>query len=308
MPGGEKIPKLFDAIAQAVDSGVPIEKLSKVYGYKPDVLQKIHSVVRQVQKTGEDPEALLADSEPILQLYKKLPKPQAAPAAEEAPNPYMAGGRDKWGDAAAFPVSTDGGQPMKAIVKKVAAATGVRPEILFASAMEEGLQQVPKGGKFELPAGDFPVDGFRMLGVDDFGSLAPQLEKKYGMKLNYQPAEHTNEKGRVVKSANFRTMEDGLMAKALMYKDYQEKVLQKLRQENVSLDDDGLDFLTLQAYNAGPKVLDKYLKIYRETGTLDGSRFTQQAPEGEYKDIQSYVHSRRRFDPAKAMRQKKLFE
>lgn len=283
MPDKNPIPRIFTAIADAIDTGAPIDKLEKAYGYKADVLQGIHQYVRQ----GESQHPAI----PKL-IERFTPKPQYK---------YNIDGREKWSSFIDYPVTTDENKPMRQLVTETAKKYGIKPEILYASAMEEGMNTTVRGQAFNPGAN---VDGFKQLGLDDL-----QTYVKQGDGIPYTPKNYINEKNRHVKSGTFNNMTDGLAAKAITFNNFREQVKTFLKDNKAETDnEDVIDFMTMQAYNGGAGVLPKYLKKYKKEGLWEGGAFLNKDISGTYDDNQTYVHSRRRYDAARAMRDKKLFD
>jgi hypothetical protein len=53
---------------------------------------------------------------------------------------FVKDGRDRWPEYLDLPVTTDKGRKLREIIYQVSKDSGIRPEVLFASAMEEGVQ------------------------------------------------------------------------------------------------------------------------------------------------------------------------
>ena len=374
---GKEVPKLMADIADAIEKGMPISKVSELYKYKPEVITKIYQFVKdgqgaddpviqkviassggnqtkatqQAQQPKQPAEALLmpiandikkgmdvneiankhgirpeevfkiedyfnkkiGDDNPVIQslLRRKAPKQIPQPESDQQQTPadaanteqpksykYVKDGREKWADFAELPVVNDGGRPMKEIIMEVAQKHNINPEILYTSAMEEGMGQAAKSGKeFNFPA----IDGFGFFGLDDLD--------KFGVEEKYTPVQRTNEQGRVVNSGVFNSVADALSAKARAFNYFKGKVNKFLERNNIKdASPDAIDFLTMQAYNAGDGVLPKYLNKYKKEGLWQDAKFLEQDPSGEYIDNQSYVHSRRRYDPARMIRDKGTFK
>jgi hypothetical protein len=286
MPDPAPIPKIMKAIADAIDTGAPIGQLEKVYKYKADVLRKVHAYVREGK--GAD--------DPVITKLVEMYTPKVQPTTGK----YAIDGREKWGEKLNFPVGTDGNKPLKDIIKEVSAKYGIKPELLYASAMEEGLQQNLNPENFKPGK---KISGFQVLGMDDLQEYVPKGS------INYTPATAINEKGRKVNTGDFDNLTDALSAKAMMFNAFKGKVQGKLQERGVQLDnDDAVDFLTMQAYNAGAGKLDKWIDIYQKEGTFEGGKFLDAEPNVPYKGNESYVHSRRRYDPAKILREQKAFD
>ena len=307
---GKGLPKLAKAIKAAVDSGAPIEKLSKVYGYKPEVLQKIADLAKKGE-SGEDISSAVSADPVLAKVFTDVSPPDQPPKAPPKTYKYAVDGREKWGEYLDFKVNTDQGVTMRQVVTDAAKKAGVDPGFLYASAMEEGMNKSvdPNGKWFLLGGGDmgFPVSGFDFLGLDNFSSGYDSLKQSYGVDIPYKESVRPNEKAQPVKSANFKTTSDALLAKAYQFRQFRDQVANRLQASNMKMSDDGINFLTMQAYNAGMGVIPKYLKKYKDTGLLEGDKFLDEEPPGGYEENQSYVHARRRMDALKVMRDNKIF-
>lgn len=226
---------------------------------------------------------------------------------------FVTQGRDQWDKFLSLPVETDGDRKLKDIIYDVAKKTGVRPDTLFASAMEEGLQQQrSKDGKKIVFSNDSTgkyIDAYAQLGIDDWENNLNSLKQGGYLKkdIPWQKNERVNDAAdpkdrRTVKSAYFNTLEDALYAKAAFMLRGRDKVQQYAKQNNIKLSDDAVDFVTMQSYNGGDGIIPVAMKKYKEQGLLDGEKFLTNEPSGGYENNQTYYNSRKRYDPIVYMR------
>jgi hypothetical protein len=224
---------------------------------------------------------------------------------------FVKDGRDKWSEYLDLPVTTDKGRKLRDIIYQVSKDSGIKPEVLFASAMEEGLQGQRKGNIISFAKderGEY-IDGFAHLGLDNAGSGLDALDKAGYMKkaISYEPFTAENEQHKPVQSAFFDTLEDALYAKAAYLNKSRDAVRNYAAKNKLQLNDDAMDFLAMQAYNAGEGILPKAINKYSTQGLLDNALFLEKAPAGGYNENQSYYNVRRRYDPIMYMREKGVF-
>src|SRR6185369_14379441 len=97
-------------------------------------------------------------------------------------------------------------------------------------------------------------------------------------KNKFEVAENTNEKGRKVMSANFKTIDDALEAKAAVLKDASEKVATYASKNKIPLSDAAKEFFTLATFNAGEEGARKMMYSFQQQGLLDGDKFLKTEP------------------------------
>lgn len=179
----------------------------------------------------------------------------------------------------------------KDVITSVAKKTGVNPYLLFSSSFQEGMNKAlakPDENENYLKSKgwfneQFPVSGYDVYGLDTFGGRFDEFVKK-----GYLPAEFkdrftpidiendhmksvkdpvTGKISRVpdpqlVKSADFKSHEDALMAKAAYLRSATDSVKNYAAKKGITLDENAANYFTLAAYNSGEgnafKMLDKY--------------------------------------------------
>lgn len=148
----------------------------------------------------------------------------------------------------------------KDIILNVSKKTGLSPEFISASALQEGMNlairypdEVSQSYVDAKIDDKYPIDGFYNYGLDTFGDAYEKLKNKgYLPKdFDYKPYQAVNEKGQKVNTAAFRNNEDALTAKAAYLKDFMDNVKDMAKKKGVELDDRALKYFTVAAYNGG---------------------------------------------------------
>jgi len=148
----------------------------------------------------------------------------------------------------------------KDIILSVSKKTGLSPEFISASALQEGMNlairypdEVSQSYVDAKIDEKYPIDGFYNYGLDTFGDAYEKLKNKgYLPKdFDYKPYQAVNEKGQKVNTAAFRNNEDALTAKAAYLKDFMDNVKDMAKKKGVELDDRALKYFTVAAYNGG---------------------------------------------------------
>src|SRR5690554_1717939 len=131
---------------------------------------------------------------------KPIKKPTSTQIKQKySKNPYVTGGREQWGEYLETKKLPFSGHGVKQAIYNAATTTKINPDLLYASAMEEGLREgiddpnsvseaylenigeIPddKGVKKQkFDPKQFPIDGFRTYGLDTFGDQYESLKKK----------------------------------------------------------------------------------------------------------------------------------
>lgn len=150
------------------------------------------------------------------------------------------------------------------ILKRVSNRSKIDMPFLAANALQEGMNVMinQSSGKSNdefienIPNNtgeDYPINGYEYYGLDTFGSIAPQLIKKgYLPKdFSFDTYNRTNEKKQDITTANFKSNEDALMAKAAFLKHIADNVRDYASKKNLKLDPKTEQYLTMSGYNAG---------------------------------------------------------
>lgn len=198
---------------------------------------------------------------------------------------------------------------------KAASKLGLDPALLYSSAMEEGMSGMfkDKGKEFneDNTSGnkDYPVDGFHNYGVDNFHDVFPTLVKKgYLPKdFDYQKASHKNENGDPVNSANFKTPDAAMQAKAAYVKYEQDDIEDYIKKKDIPLSDKAKQFFTLINFNGGEGTGHRMIDYYNKRGLLKDDKFLQYKPEPGLKLGQSYDNVLPRVRMADALKKEGLF-
>ena len=242
-------------------------------------------------------------------LYNKYFNKGEQEGEKPAKREFVKDGRENWNKFLDLPVETDKNKKLKDIIYEVSRKTGIRPQVLFASAMEEGLQGAKKGNmiSFERDKKGTYIDGYASLGLDNIGDdINKMAEDGYLKKeISYTPYKRKNDgegkNSRMVNTAHFDTLEDALYAKAAYLSREQDKVKKYAADNKMDLNEDAVDFLSMQSYNAGSGILPKAIAKYKENDLLKGNSFLDKAPKGSYADNPSYYNTRKRYDNMKYM-------
>lgn len=155
--------------------------------------------------------------------------------------------------------------PIINAVINAARETGVSPEMLGASAIQEGmgLKYINKPDEYsgaystakwaKVIPDEYPIDGFGGFGLDTFADKYQDLRKAGYLKqdIDFVPFGAKNEKGEYVNTAAFRTTEDALRAKGAFLRSIQDQIDNKAKDMKMVLDKDTRDYLTMAAYNGG---------------------------------------------------------
>lgn len=224
---------------------------------------------------------------------------------------YMGGGRETDKDLADR-VLPDSKKPYKQIVMEQAKKLGIKPEILFASLNEEGVRDQAKNLEY---SGDnkYRVAGYAHFGLDTFGDSAQLLKDKgYLPKdFDFSPVLGENEKGQKVHTANFKSVEDAVAAKAAMMKDISDDVTSWATRKGYKLTDKSKDFFMLAGYNAGVKDdkggignMQKMMDSFNAKGLLQDDKYLTSKP-ASYGGV--YDNVMKRIVPAQAWADDGLF-
>lgn len=205
-----------------------------------------------------------------------------------------------------------GSDTSKNLSVKIGNKLGVDPALLYSSAMEEGMSGLYPDKNSQVDAAEdpkYPVDGYASFGLDNFSDAAAGLIKKGYLPKdfanNFKRSAHTNEKNEKVNSADFKTVDAALEAKAAMIKDAGDQVNGITQKANIQLSPKAKDFFNLVAYNAGIGNAEKMLKEYNRSGYLKDDKFLEKRPSDSWKV--PYENTIRRIKMADALKQEQLF-
>jgi hypothetical protein len=200
---------------------------------------------------------------------------------------------------------------------KAAKAQGLDPNMLWASAAEEGATGLVPDKKGNINTdekidvnGKYGVSGFTNFGVDHFHDDFKELARRgYLPKdFDYQKSVHTNENGEKVNSADFKSVEDALQAKAAYIHMHQDDLDKWAKDNGATLSPAARQFFAYMSYNGGPGTAHKLINYYKDKGLLDGDKFLTQAPPRELDKGDSYGKVLPRWKMAQVMQQEKLFQ
>jgi hypothetical protein len=199
----------------------------------------------------------------------------------------------------------DATKPYKDLVLDASQKTGIPPELLFSSINEEGLRDMVHKDEY---SGDdkYPISGYAHFGLDTFGDAYPELVKKGYLpdNMDFSAQVATNEKGGRVHTANFKTVDDAIAAKAAMLKNVQDQVEAYAAKRGYKLSDKSKNFFMLAGYNGGTGLAQKMMDSYNDKGVLQNDAYLTKKPssyQGVYDNIQ------RRMIPAQAWKDDGIF-
>lgn len=197
--------------------------------------------------------------------------------------------RADWGDFLDWRLTSRPQVSINQVVKDVAKKQGLRPELLYSSAMEEGMRRVfpwqgnPGGGSGDK---DFPIDGYVNFGLDTFSDQYEGLVKKGYLDKEFQqrfkPTQQVNEKGEKVNSAYFKDVDDAILAKSAMIRAASDELNDYASKNKIELSPKAKEFFTLVAYNAGSGNAQKMLASYNQGGYLKDDKFLEKQPTSSW--------------------------
>jgi hypothetical protein len=152
----------------------------------------------------------------------------------------------------------------------------------------------------------YPISGYAHFGLDTFGDAYPELVKKGYLpdNMDFSAQVATNEKGGRVHTANFKTVDDAIAAKAAMLKNVQDQVEAYAAKRGYKLSDKSKNFFMLAGYNGGTGLAQKMMDSYNDKGVLQNDAYLTKKPssyQGVYDNIQ------RRMIPAQAWKDDGIF-
>lgn len=207
----------------------------------------------------------------------------------------------------------------KVLASNAAKKFGFDPALFYSSAMEEGMSGLFKNDKGLVNfSGDkeFPTEGSYGFGLDNFVPLYPELVKRGYLtpdfKDRFKPVKYS-EPGYTQNSANYKSPDDALQAKAAFLKYNQDEVDGYAKEMGVQLSPKAREFFTLINYNAGAGNGRKMLADYHKSGALKGDAFLKSRPLSgpglkSTSWEQPYNNVIRRFQMANALRNEGYFD
>lgn len=151
-------------------------------------------------------------------------------------------------------------KPVYSLIKEAAQVGGVDPELLFASAFQEGMNKAVaypdevSEAYEQLPLEDqeaYPVDGFYNYGLDRFAERYDSLKKYLPEGFEFKEFEGVNEKKSKVRTAAFKDNKSALIAKAAMIRAEMDSVRNYASKNGIPLDKKAMQYFTMAAYNGG---------------------------------------------------------
>jgi hypothetical protein len=167
---------------------------------------------------------------------------------------------------------------------------GIDPALFWASAAEEGATGLVPDKDGNVNTGDekhvdlngkYPVDGFTNFGLDHFdGDFKTMVKRGYLPKdFDYQKAPIKNpENGEVVPSANFKSVQDALQAKAAYIQMHRDDLQDWQKDNKITLSPTASQFFSFVSYNGGPVTAHKIINYYKSKGLLEGDKFLSAPP------------------------------
>lgn len=173
-------------------------------------------------------------------------------------------------------------KPVYSLIKEAAQIGGVDPEMLFASAFQEGMNKAVAApdeisqAYEQLSLEDqeaYPVDGFYNYGLDRFAERYDTLKKYLPEGFEFKEFEGVNEKKSKVRTAAFKDNKSALIAKAAMIRAEMDTVRDYASKKGVPLDKKAVQYFTMAAYNGGfgnaKIMLDEYAAAKDKNAFID---------------------------------------
>jgi len=207
-----------------------------------------------------------------------------------------------WGSKSAKELATTYGKQL-----------GINPALFYSSAMEEGMSGLfpdEKNLVYSSQNKDYPVSGYASFGLDNIYDRYPEFVKK-----GYLPADfaknmvkrtHINEKDEDVNSADFKTVDAALQAKAAYIRNSYDEIDNLAKAKGLKLSPQQRDFFALANYNSGSRNAQKMLQSYNEKGYLKNDDFLKKRPDESWKQVYDNVAVRMKM--ADALRKEGLFD
>lgn len=214
-------------------------------------------------------------------------------------------------------------EPIKAVATKAAKEYGIDPSLLYASFMEEGgsglfknkdgtdtRHRKPGDYGYQGFYGDkeFPINGNESLGMPNFNQVFPDLVAKGYLSNDF--ASRFRGKDGEYSGNDFKTLADGLKAKAAWMKMSYDEVDKYAKEKGVTLSKNAKDFFALADFNSGGS-FKKILNRYDKEGLLKDDKFLKEHPHKDEKIEEKddvWAHVSRRLRMADALKKEKHFD
>lgn len=192
--------------------------------------------------------------------------------------------------------------------------TGIEPQVIYGSLMEEGLGQLAKiqrAGDIDLGEEPdyFPYDAYKFFGADTIGSRYKEANRAIGENA-FRPGENMQIYERLndaktpepVKTARFASGRDASLANAALLKSERDKIQKYAKDKGANLSGEMLDFFGHVGFNAGAGNAREMLDKFAEGGKLEDASWLQtgQNPfQGSYD--KPFFNAIRRIGTARAL-------
>jgi len=188
------------------------------------------------------------------------------------------------------------GRKVKDIISDVSKKTGVDPNLLYTTAMAEGLDNY----NFEpYPSGyvnEYPVSGIGHLGLDTIFDKKDALIKGGYLKPEYfdeiRAKDFNNEKSEDVTSADFKDLDQGLEGVAAFLNHSNDRLDSWSKRKGINLTDRQRQFFQNVAYNAGQGNARKMIESYKRQGFLKDEKFISEQPTKSWSQIHKHMNRR----------------
>lgn len=199
------------------------------------------------------------------------------------------------------------GQTMRELVQQAAEKHGVDPNLIYNTAVSEGLDKYnyfaegEELDKYEketlIPSINerweehgIGISAPEYLGLDTIGNVKDRLVKKgYIDPKEYKNKTSENiflnEKGEKVMSASYKDLGYALDNMTAFLKDSNDMLGDYMKENNIEVSDLGKKFFQNVAYNAGMGNAQKMLKSYNKKGYLEDDNYIYERPDDSWKQI-----------------------
>lgn len=192
-----------------------------------------------------------------------------------------------------------GSKSAKELASNYGKQLGIDPALFYSSAMEEGMSGLfPDQNNMVKSSNnkDYPVSGFGSFGLDNVYDRYPEFIKKGYLPADFQKnivkRVHQNEKGENVNSADFKSVDAALQAKAAYIRSNYDDIDAYAKSKGVKLSPQQRDFFALANYNSGAGNAQKMLEAYKQKGYLKNDEFIKKRPDESWKQVYDNVSVR----------------